>query len=333
LPAFFQFSQRDALIQTSLGLDFPQASLQGKVFRVFQYVTELFLIVGCLRLIFRPKHLRFTAEYIAMSLVSALLILACIFLPGFANMFNTTRWYHIALITLAPFCILGGEAIWLGVSSMWRKLRHIVRGMPLRTEAKQPSLARTEDSQGALKFITLAVLIPYFLFTSGLIYEVTGQKVTDKIETPYSIALSSYRLDLVGVFYWRDGAAAEWLAQRASPETDVYCDSHTGKLLIFFKFPGSAIHLPPDVGKMQKDNGLDLPKYPPWLIHPPQYASELLADGYLYFSAWNIHKKEVTFAPLPGLRQYISFDDIPGLTPVIDSKNRIYNNGGAQVLR
>jgi uncharacterized membrane protein len=332
LPAI-QFIQRDALVQTALGLDFPQASPQGKVFRVFQYVTELFLIVGCIRLIFRPKHLRFTAEYIAMSLVSALLILGCIFLPNFAKAFNTSRWYHIALIKLAPFCILGGEDIGLGVRSLWRKLRHIVRGMSWRAEAKQSRLAEAEDSQGALKFIALAVLIPYFLLTSGFIYEVTGMQVTDKIETPYSIALSSYRLDLAGVFYWRDGAAAEWLARRAGSETNVYGDSETGKLLIFSSFPGATIHLPPDVSKTQKDSDRDLHGYAAWLIHPQEYASEPLADAYLYFSAWNIQKKEVTFNIRPGLRRHLSFDDIPGLTRTIDNKNRIYNNGGAQILR
>ena len=47
VPAFVQFGERDVLVQTALGLDFPRASLQGKGFRVFQYITELFLIVGC----------------------------------------------------------------------------------------------------------------------------------------------------------------------------------------------------------------------------------------------------------------------------------------------
>ena len=294
--AFFEFSQRDVLIQTALGLDFPQASPQGKGFRILQYITQLFLIVGCLRLIFRPKHLRFTTEYIALTVVSALLILDCIFMPDFANTLNTTRWYHIALITLAPFCILGGEAIWLGASALWQKLR---RGI----EASEFA----EDSPGSLKFVALAVLIPYFLFTSGFIYEVTGQEVTNKVDTPYSIALSSYRLDLTGVFYWRDGAAAEWLAQEAGDEAKVYTDEHTYKLLMFWEFPGQIAGLPRD-------------------------ASKLLENSYIYFSSWNLDKNEITIAIAPGLRQYINFNDILGLNVVIESGNKIYNNGGAQIL-
>jgi len=305
VPAFVQFDERDVLVQTALGLDFPQASLQGKGFRVFQYITELFLIAGCLRLIFRPKDLRLTSEYIALSVTSVLLILACIFLPSFAKALNTTRWYHITLITLAPFCILGGEAIWLGISSIWHRLRHTVQ---------KAWVGRAEDNQGYLKFVALAVLIPYFLFTSGFIYEVTGQEITDKVDTPYSIALSSYRLDLAGVFYWQDDDAARWLAQNASREDNVYIDSHSGKFLTFYEFPGE----------------LEL---------FPQDASKLPENSYIYLSTWNMTRGEVTFfvyqrpkQPIAGLRRSINISEIPGLSTAIDIKNRVYNNGGAQVL-
>ncbi|MGB8707603.1 MAG: DUF2206 domain-containing protein [Dehalococcoidia bacterium] len=299
--AVFDFSNRNPLIQTALGLDFLQASPQGKGFRILQYVTELFLIAGCFRLIFRPKDLRFIPEYIALSMTSALLILACIFVPIFADLLNTTRMYHIALITLAPFCILGGEGIWLGISSLWHRLRHT---------AQKARVGKAEDSPGSLRFVALAVLIPYFLFTSGFIYEVTGQKVTDRIDAPYSIALSSYRLDLAGVFYWRDGAAAQWLAQRATGEAKVYTDDHTYKMLELQDFPGQIGGLPRD-------------------------GSKLPEDSYIYLSAWNLSKGELTFCMTDraGLRQHINFDDIPGLSQAIGNQGRIYNNGGAQIFR
>ena len=296
--ALFDFGSRDVLIQTALGLDFPRASPQGKGFRIFQYITELFLIAGCFRLLFRPKGLRFTTEYIALSVTSALLILACIFLPGFANALNTTRWYHITLITLAPFCILGGEAIWLGISSLWHRLRHAVY---------KAVAENAEDNRVYLRFVTLGVLIPYFLFTSGFIYEVTGDRVTEKIDAPYSIALSSYRLDLAGVFYWQDGAAARWLTQQASDDTEVYTDHHTFRLLAFHEFPGQILGLPLD-------------------------ASKLAENSYIYLSTWNTNKGELTFAVGPGLRKPVSFSCIPGLITAMEERDRVYNNGGAQIL-
>jgi uncharacterized membrane protein len=171
-----------------------------------------------------------------------------------------------------------------------------------------------EDNQAYLRFVALGVLIPYFLFTSGFIYEVTGDRVTDRIDVPYSIALSSYRLDLAGVFYWQDGSAASWLAQRTSDETQVYASYHTFKFLGFYDFPGQIADFPCD-------------------------ASHLQDDSYIYLSTWNMSKGEMTFVvyqvpgvSISGLRRSISFAEIPGLIIAIQDRDRIYNNGGAQVL-
>jgi uncharacterized membrane protein len=297
--AFFEFGKRDVLVQAALGLDFFNVSPQGKGFRILQFIIQLLLIIGCLRLIFWPKYLRLKAEYIAISVTSALLLLACVFLPGFANALNTTRWYHIVLITLAPFCILGGEAVWLGISSLWHKLRRSMK-----------TLKFTEDNQNYLKAVTLAVLIPYFLFALGFVYEVSGQEITDKADAPYSIALSSYRLDLAGVFYWQDGAAAQWLSENTGDEAQVYVGAHSSRPLMHYGFAGPINRLPSDA----------------------YGARESLEEGYIYLTTFESANREVTFAVGPGLRRLVSFDDIPGLTVIMDKKNRIYTNGGAQVL-
>ena len=197
------------------------------------------------------------------------------------------------MITLAPFCILGGEAIWLGVSSLWQKLRRRIKASEF-----------AEDSQGYLKFLVLAVLIPYFLFTSGFIYEATGQEVTDKIDAPYSIALSSHRLALTGNLYWRDEACADWLAPYLNDESIVQAGL-TGRLFLFGR---------------------------PEFRHRMQGLSLELTEGmYAFLTSWNIEKQEMSATAGIGLRRSISFDEL-GLHDIIESKNRIYNNGGAQIL-
>jgi len=307
-PVFLQFSRRDELIQTALGLDFAQATPVGQGFRILQYVTQLFMIIGCFRLVLRPRYLRFTAEYIALSVISALLLLACIFVPYFADSLNTTRIYHIALITLAPFCILGGEAVWLGVKSLWQGITGLMRGATAINQAHPTDQACIEDNPGAMKFIALAILVPYFLFTSGIIYEVTGQSFAYKVESPYSIALSSYRLDLAGVFYRQDDAAARWLAQNTDDTTVVYVDYHTDKFLKFREVPGKVFQLTQDAGKLP-DNSL------------------------IFLKTWNTTKNKLTFivAAGAGLRQYFSVDDVFGQKGLTDI-NRIYCNGGAQAF-
>lgn len=53
---------------------------------------------------------------------------------------------------------------------------------------------------------------------------------------------------------------------------------------------------------------------------------------YIYFRAWNADNRILTFATGYAIRQSVSFDDILGLPQLVESGNRIYNNGGAQVL-
>ncbi len=314
---FFDFTAREPLIQTALGLDFPTASPQGKGFRIFQYMTQLFIVIGFIRLIFKPRRLRFTAEYIAFSAGSVLLLAACLFLPGFSARMNVTRFYHISLFLLAPLCILGGEAIWLGLRALWHKASLV---------------SMTEDNQAYLRFLTLAVLIPYFLFTSGFIFEVTGHKVIDRIDSPYSIALSSHRLDVGGVFNRQDGAGADWLRQRLDDEDAVYTDLH-GWLLLGYE---SGVVGESFIGDVYlttiaswRPNVFD--------IRPPRSPllwdmSQVSPDSYLYFRTWNTKRQEITYsAGIAGCRESVSFSE-SGVNDLIKSKNRIYNNGGAQVL-
>ena len=42
----------------------------------------------------------------------------------------------------------------------------------------------------------LIILIPYFLFTSGFVFEVTKQPDIEQVTIPYSVGLSNYRIDL-----------------------------------------------------------------------------------------------------------------------------------------
>jgi len=174
------------------------------------------------------------------------------------------------------------------------------------------SLAKAEDNRAFLGFIALAVLIPYFLFTSGFIFEVTKNETTDVINEPYSIALSSYRLDLAGVYNWQDGAGVDWLAQNFDDESFVHADSHG--CLLLYEYPelrGRLSGLAQGRGRLSE---LALPE-----------------DGYIFLRAWNIEKQELTSCAGIGLRRSRSFDEL-GFGDIIESTNRIYCNGGAQVL-
>ncbi len=78
---------------------------------------------------------------------------------------------------------------------------------------------------------TTGILLAYFVFTSGLVYEATGSEVTDKLIVPYSAALSGERTGLFGVYIEDDIRCAEWLAYESDPNIPIVGDGNTWLLM------------------------------------------------------------------------------------------------------
>ena len=187
------FSNFSPLIRAAWGADFMEANIWGKVFRVFQYLTQLAIVAGLVFLIKDRK--RYSAEYLSFCGAAILLLGACMFVPYFAAIINATRFYHLALFLLAPLFVLGGKAIFRNY-----------------------------------KLLTLCLIIPYFLFTSGLVFEATQQTDISTVNMPYSIILSNHRVDMVGVFTKNDMAVRDWAIDN-NIGAITYADTHSQLLL------------------------------------------------------------------------------------------------------
>ena len=287
--------QGDVIISAALGMDFSQVSLPGQVFRIIQYITQLLIVAGCIRLLVKPSGLNFGREYISFSALGALMLLGCIVLPWFSNILNITRWYHIALITLCPFIVIGARSLW--------ELGAWISGK-LKSPTTQPGI-----SNRYVNWLALLVLLPYFIFTSGLVFELSGQSDTNALDTPYSFALSSNRLDLAGNFTLLDGAAARWLSQHRTSDCTVYTDVHARKIILFEDHP-SHLHVTE--------------------LDP---LGMKLKSGYLFFTTWNTQKDQLAFTNQgrPGMRQHLGAEEIPGLDEAMERSNMIYTNGGSEI--
>ena len=145
----------------------------------------------------------------------SIVILALCLIPGFSSILNITRFFHLALFLIAPALVVGG--LWV---------------------CRKPQT------------LALIVLIPYFLLTSGFIFEVTQQKDVSKPNMPYSIALSDHRMDLSATFTGNDLAVRDWIAENQTT-FPIYGDQF-GVLLIaevIGQRPGINIKLPRSAGE------------------------------------------------------------------------------------
>jgi uncharacterized membrane protein len=166
LGGFFDPASRGTQVLTGLGLT-QSPSVWNTISRGFAYLTELFIVIGVVALLAKKTKFRFERDYIVFGMVAFAFLVALIAVPGLANALNMTRFYHILLIVLAPFCIIG----------MW-SLVHLIFKL---------------EKKVVVSLLIVAILVPYFLFQTNFVYEVAG---TDS----WSIPLSGYRMDPVRLY-------------------------------------------------------------------------------------------------------------------------------------
>ncbi len=274
------FTNTSALIRTAWGLDFMEVGIWGKVFRIFQYLTQLSIVVGIIYLIKERK--RYSAEFLSFCGASILLLGACMFIPKFAALINATRMYHLTLILLAPVFILGGRLIFRN-----------------------------------FKLLTVCLIIPYFLFTSGFIFEITQQTDISRVNMPYSISLSNHRVDMVGVFTSNDMAVRDWAIDNIPGW--LYGDTHT-ILLVAEKV--YTVYM--------------------WYLPVALKTGEFKGGNYIFLSERNNRDRTVTFrprewedlyarGPTSGMRVSYSYEEV-GLDKLISEGRIIYKQGDAFIL-
>lgn len=217
----------DKIISTLFAESFNPATVQGMHILTSQSVTPLhslakivhiatqgLIAVGLFATLTRRDRWRIEPEYLAVSLVFFLINIAGIAVPFFASSLNTSRLYHITLILLAPFAIIGGIALYETVAGRIRA----ATALPLMGTAFQ-----------ALS----AFFVVFLLFNTGLIYQVTD-------DSPTSMALETSGDK--PVFNGKEVQGARWLLSEGN-ERPIYVDGTRWWLLLGFN-PDHQRYLP-----------------------------------------------------------------------------------------
>lgn len=198
---FFNIESRGSTVLMGLGME----SLQSYVHlvgRFFAYVTEFFIVIGFIASMTKRKK-TFSMEYNIILFFNMMILGMCVLLPYFAGRLGMSRFYHISLLFLAPLCIVGGETVFRLVS---------------------------KNEVHNLRFVSV-ILVSYFLFQTGLVYEIAG------VES-WSIPLSKYRFDSTkyisqGLINEQDVFGLSWLSAHEGNGTEIiYSDSLTRSLLL-----------------------------------------------------------------------------------------------------
>jgi len=272
----FYLWRQGPIVKAALGLDFLDVSTTGKLFRILQFMTQALIVLGIYRVV-RNKGRQWNKAYLAFGVMACTILAMTVFYPSFAPVMNATRFYHLALIFLAPTAIIGG--IWL-----FKRI-------------------------GGVRTFTLAILIPYFLFTSGFIFEATKDTTTEILDTPYTIAMSGNRVEVGGVMTANDAKVRDFIV--AGNYYPVYADIY-GDYLIFEKMD-SLEHVK-EIFVYQKD-----------------LASKEIYSSYIFLRERNIEHQELTYWLGVGTRTTRSFEET-GFDIMMEGREVIYQCGNAILL-
>jgi uncharacterized membrane protein len=292
---FFDPREKEALVFTALGLDYSAASTLGKGFRIFQYITELLIVIGFIFALLRQRGFAF--EFLGMAIVSAGILFSCVALPVFSSFLNASRFYHISLFLLAPMLVLGAE----GVSdAAFRLINYVSAKMVVKRTRGMINCAEISSIYGT--FLLLAVLGPYFLFNTGFLYEVTGFRQQNAFNYPMAFKSDQFSSP---VFNKNEVDAVNRAVNEIGENALIYGDK-PGCLLLDERFP------PDRVGLIQATG-----------IVPDQ--------AYIFLRSWNVHEHEFAVIVMHGVE--INLENVPWgtLSALFEDRHIIFSNDDAQI--
>lgn len=176
---FFNVASRDDEIMLAIGMKGPEyTSIQRIIYLYLQYFINLIIIIGFSRALINAKRKHINLNYIMLSIASCLFFIFLVVLPLASSIFGSGRVFHLVLFLLAPMCFLGIATI-LGY------------------------IKKTNVKNLLTQVFLVLIFIPYFLFNSGFIFEVTGDRPTSisiskKINQPLFSTAEIISKDWVG---------------------------------------------------------------------------------------------------------------------------------------
>jgi len=286
--ANYTSDQREILLQTTIGFDFMGASILGKVWRILQYTVEACFIIGFFRMVMCPLSFgKITVSYFAFVVASIAIFGGMYVLPTISYGAGATRIFGIVMMFVAPIFVYG-----IGVVA--RGIVRLIKLMNFKVQWRQ-------------YYVTVAfgcLLLPYFLFNNGIVFEAIKSDEIGHVDIPFSVAWSSYRLDMTSRFAPEDLAAMKWVKDKVSIEYPIYADGHSEKLVIqnFYIYSGE---------------GQSICRKP---------------KGYVFLRKWNVDHQTLAFGSGYGCRESVSWDTfecggVKTMQYVLENGTVVYDNG------
>ena len=307
---FFSTSSRGVEVQAALGI----ATRPSRLHYIGTYLydfTILLILIGFLSLIiswisWKRKEIT-NAQYTLIVTVNIVLLIAAVAVPQFGGLLTTGRLYEVLLMVLSPLFVVGVEAFFKTFASLGKRMRVL----NLRDENKKAIYSLV---------LTLIILVAFFLFQTGVFYEISGDP------SPSSITLSYYKMqenDPI-LIHESDVFSAQWLS-RYGDVTGMWTFSDAvtfGHVLNSYSTipPGMILLLTNTEEKIQGDVTS---------LNPNNVFDANSNTTYIYLSQYNVINGVITYDVSNKL--YFNPNDVPLLNNTGAFLNKIYSNGYSEI--
>ncbi|NWF86634.1 DUF2206 domain-containing protein [Candidatus Bathyarchaeota archaeon] len=277
---FFNPESRGATVLTGLGVLGPPTYIH-LIGRMFFYMTVFLMVVGFVTLLVKQNEMKTNHQFLrVIASLNMAILLMTIIVPNLAITFGMKRFYVITLVIMAPFCIFGGEKILANL----HKLR----------------IPHPRKEYTAL-ILLLTVLIPFFLFQTGFVYEVT------KVES-WVIPLSRFRMPqrevAERILYETEVFGAKWLSTYRDRNSPIYADYL------------SKSHVLTSYGLI----------YYYWMKDLSNATPIIESEAFVYLRRLNI-----VYGKWEG--DYTNYYNTSDISYLLDMQNKIYSNGECDIYK
>jgi uncharacterized membrane protein len=283
----------EPVVASVLVISSPSETIAHGIEHYWILATLVLITIGLVHMTWRRKAARIDIQFLMLSLASYFLMLLAVAVPLIAGALGGSRLYALSLFFLAPYCVFGIEAI---VGALGSRIR--VR----------------KDRIVKLKYVAvLAVLVPYFLFMSGFIFEITEHPSNyaflpslgqgDRVLESSLCQTASWSYVVPEPIPAQNVHAVKWISSYMA-RSRVYADDMAGPEVRGYG------NIPP---ASQAALG------PTTIAHP-------LKNAYVYFGAANVQTGTIEM-------RVSRFEDkrVSSSFPALTAANRVYGNGLAEV--
>lgn len=201
----------DPTVSKALGSGLLDQPFWHALGHIWQYGTQVLLVIGFVYIFLRYMKKRSQPELTFFSAVGMLFLFMSITLPYFASSLNMDRIYHIVLIFISPLCVIG--------------LLYLIESFSSICNLTAP------QKQKVISICLMLVFVPYFLFNSSAVFEVTENSNNFALKIDQTKDYSKYYSNATYFFLnqrvpGEDVVACDWISTFRTADSPIYSDCY-----------------------------------------------------------------------------------------------------------